>query len=424
MKRLWLWLVIMLLLWPATTVFADDPVVTYDGGRIFVGEDVSLEPGETFDGDLGIFDGTLTMPESSSVNGDVFVTSGDADIAGRVNGNLAIIGGDLVLAETSRVTGDVFGLSAGLDVAGYVEGNLSTLLGDMELRGTAVVKGDLLVTPGDFEREEGAQVQGDVVHEFSIPEIPFLQRQPKDVTPWTPTPLPRLGRPNPEPVGQRIGRFVGRAVSAMFLGLVFIAVGALVVFVWPRATRQVADCIATLPVQSFGLGLLTYLLAAGLEALAAVLMILIILLATALIGTVILLPVGLLLIILSGLVLLPVPLVLAGAMVLGWVGLAILIGERVLKALRIQDAAPLGKAFVGLLITVGLATLLWVIQPACCAWPFVILLTSVGLGAAFHTRFGRQSCRAAKTGAEPDLLPPEAMDEEAGQPDGPVAETS
>ena len=40
----------MLLLLPASTALAGNPGITYDDGRIFVDEDVSLEPGETFRG--------------------------------------------------------------------------------------------------------------------------------------------------------------------------------------------------------------------------------------------------------------------------------------------------------------------------------------------------------------------------------------
>jgi hypothetical protein len=178
-----------------------------------------------------------------------------------------------------------------------------------------------------------------------------------------------------------------------------------------------------MPVQSFGLGLLTFLIAAGLEALATVLMILVILIAAALISTVILIPVGLLLILLSILLLLPVPLALAGAMVLGWVGLAQVIGQQVFKLLKSGYVRPLGAVLVGLLVTVPLAAILWIVQPACCAWPFVVLLTSVGLGAVFHTRFGRQNCQQPGPPAGPELLPAAAMDEETGQPDGPVAGT-
>jgi hypothetical protein len=192
----------------------------------------------------------------------------------------------------------------------------------------------------------------------------------------------------------------------------------LIVFIWPRPTRRVSECISAMPVQSFVLGLLTFLIAAVLEAFAAVLLILIVLVAAALISTVILIPVGLLLILLSVLVLLPVPLALMGGMVLGWVALAELVGQKLGKLLRGGAIQPLGATLLGLLITVPVAALLWVLRPACCAWPFIVLLTSVGLGAVFHTRFGRQDCNQAKA-AETEVLPAEAMDEEAGAPDLP-----
>ena len=168
-----------------------------------------------------------------------------------------------------------------------------------------------------------------------------------------------------------------------------------------------------------GLGLLTFAIAAVLEVVAAVLMVVVILVAAALISTVILIPVGLLLILLSGLVLLPVPLVLAGAVILGWVSLAEILGRKVLSIVKIENTRPLGAVLVGLLLTVSLAATLWVIEPLCCAWPFVILLTSIGVGGVIHSRFGRQQCRGAAPSAPGDVLPIEAMDEELGQPDRP-----
>jgi hypothetical protein len=206
--------------------------------------------------------------------------------------------------------------------------------------------------------------------------------------------------------------------------LVLIALGMLIVFVWPRPARKVSECISAMPVQSFALGLLTFLIAAVLEALAMVLMILVILLAAALISTIILIPVGLLMILLSVLLLLPVPIALLGGMVLGWVALAELLGRKVLTLLKSTDVRPLGATLLGLIITVPIAAILWVAKPVCCAWPFVILLTSIGLGAVIHTRFGRQDCRQTQTTDADELLPPEAMDEEVGLPDMPSDATA
>jgi hypothetical protein len=298
------------------------------------------------------------------------------------------------------------------------------MFGDVELFGTAVVEGDLLVMQGRLDRESGAQVLGEEMSEFPLLNIPLIREQPRlPEPPNVPErPVPPV-RPQQETLGQQVGRFFGRSLTAGFLSLLFIAVGLLVVFVWPRATHRVSECIATMPVLSFGLGLLTFLIAAVLEALAMVLMILIILVAAALLSTVILIPIGLLLIVLSFLVLLPVPLALVGGMVLGWVALAEVVGRQVLKLLRGGAVKSLGATLVGLLVTVPLAAILWIVKPVCCAWPFIILLTSMGLGAVIHTRFGRQSCRNARPPAEPELLPAEAMEDEAGLPDGPVTGT-
>jgi hypothetical protein len=436
-KALWVGLLTLLLLVPATAAFAEQPAQQsawqFDGGRIFTDEDVSLEPGETFDGDLGVFNGDLELPASSNVNGDVFVANGDAVVAGRVNGNVAVLDGDLDLAQGGWVAGDVFTLGGEQEIAGYVRGNLSAVFGDMALRNSAVVEGDLLVAPGSIEREAGAQVMGDEVHDLNIPRIPAIPERPQapevprltpPVAPEVPRVVPRVVQSHGEPLGSRVAGFVGRLFTAGFLSLVFIALGLLIVFVWPKATHRVSDCIAAMPVQSFGLGLLTFLIAGGLEVLAVVLMVVLILVATVLIGTVILIPIGLLLILLSTLLLVPVPLGLAGAMALGWVGLAELVGYRVLKVLKVRDVQRVGATLVGLLITVALAAILWVFQPVCCAWPFVILLTSVGLGAVAHTRFGRQRCRTSTpvAGAPPDEgpLPAGAMDDEAGRPDVPA----
>jgi hypothetical protein len=419
-KGLWLGLLALLLLWPASAVLADGPRIEVDGGRVFVNEDVTLQPGEVFEGDLGIFDGSLTVPEDSVVQGDVFLTNGHARIAGRIDGDLAVIAGSLVLEEGGRVEGDVFATGGGADIAGRIGGSFSSMFGGADLRSTAVVGGDLMVLSGGLDREAGARVLGEVLPEMRLilPERLRAIEVPR-VTPQTP---PRPAFPQRPTLAQDVGQFVGRAFGAGLMSLLFIGLGLLVVLIWPRATTRVAECVRLMPLQSFGLGLLTFFVAAGLEALAAVLMIVVIMVAAALISTVILIPIGLLLILLSVLLLLPVPLALAGAMILGWVGLAEVVGQKVTRVVRAGDVKPLGNALVGLAITVLIAAFFWILKPVCCGWPVIILVSSVGLGAVFHTRFGKQPCQPAAA-ASSELLPPEAMDEEAGHPDQPPPAT-
>jgi hypothetical protein len=423
-------LLLVLLLLPVSTALAGDPGFAYDTGQIFVDEDVTLEPGQTFNGDMGVFNGNLTVPRGSMVNGDLFVTNGDAEIDGQINGSLAVISGDLALGESGLAKGDVFVMSGDQEIAGRVTGDVSVMFGNIDLQETADVDGDVVVLSGSLEREAGAQVRGAEMREIPLPQMPIIPERPRvPERPEIPVPpelpelpervpaVPAMPRIQPETPLQHFGRFVGRAMVAGFLGLIFIALGTLIVIIWPRAIRRVTDCIAIMPLQSFVLGLLTFLIALVLEALAAVLMILVIMVAAALISTIILIPIGLLLILLSVLVLLPVPLALAAGMVLGWVALAELVGRQVVKMLKGGQVQSLGATLVGLIITVSVATLLWLIWPLCCGWPFIILLTSLGLGAVIHTRFGRQSCSQSQPPAEPELLPAEAMDEEAGLPD-------
>jgi hypothetical protein len=277
-----------------------------------------------------------------------------------------------------------------------------------------------MVLSGRLDRETGARVLGEELPEMRLPDIPIIPGWPTvtvvpRVTPQVPS---RPAFPQQPTLVQEVGQLVGRAFGAGLMSLLFIGLGLLVVLIWPRATTRVAECVRLMPLQSFGLGLLTFLIAVGLEALAAVLMIVVIMVAAALISTVILIPIGLLLILLSVLLLLPVPMALAGAMILGWVALAEVVGRKVTRLMKAGNVKPLGNALVGLIITVLVAAFFWILKPVCCGWPFIILLSSVGLGAVFHTRFGRQPCQHAAA-ASSEVLPPEAMEEEAGQPDQP-----
>jgi cytoskeletal protein CcmA (bactofilin family) len=407
-----LWALLVLLALPATAVWADGPdrgtngyEWSFDGGKTYFGEDITVKQGEVVDGDLGVFNGDLTLEDGSVVNGAVFVFNGDANAAGRVNGDLAVMKGDLVVAAAGWVTGELFGMGGTWDIAGHVDGNLSGLFGKTVLRSTAVVGGDVLGGPGDLILEPGVQIGGQV-ERIPVPE------------------LPRLGGGQIDRPGDRFGGFIGRMVASIVLSLALLAAGAAIAAIWPRPTQRVADCIGDLPLRSLGLGLLTFLIAVALEVLAVILFALIGVVSGALMATVILIPVGLVLILLGVLLLFVVPLTLAVGMLLGWVALAEAVGQKLLGAIKVQSAAPVAAVVVGLLATVWLPAVLWLIEPCCLAWPVVVLLTSLGLGAVILTRFGTRRCLPTKlpaVPAEPPVLPVGEMDQEAGQPDIPPA---
>lgn len=427
-NRVWLLLLLLLLLWPAAVVWADDPARgtggyewSFDDGKTFFNEDVTIKQGEVVEGQLGVFNGTLILEEGSVVNGEVFVFNGNVTVGGRVNGDLAVIRGNLLISPAGWVTGELFGMGGTREIAGHVDGNLAGLFGQTLVRSTAIVGGDLLGGPGNLVLEPGAQIGGQV-EELPVPSLPFMEPESESELPeLTPPPLPAWPESRPDTMGQRFGRFVGRMVTVIVLSLALLVVGALIVAIWPRPTQRVAGCIADLPLRSLGLGLLTFLIAAALEVLAVILLALIGVVSAALMATVILIPVGLVLILLGVLLLAVVPLALAVGMLLGWVALADLVGQKVLAAFKAQKVTPLAAVVVGLLATVWLPAVLWLIEPCCLAWPVIILLTSLGLGAVILTRFGTRHCLPAGPAAPAVALPVDAMDQETGQPDGPAA---
>jgi hypothetical protein len=384
-----------------------------------------------FQGPLGIFDGDLMLSEGGVIAGDVFVSGGDAVIAGQIRGGLAVLRGDTRLAAGSSVTGDVFGLNSDQDVAGTVGGNLTNVSGTIVLRSSAVVEGNLLGWRTDVERERGAQVKGQEMERIPMPAIPLLPGWPERLprapgltpaVPALPTP-PELGEAMPplprhrETFGERAAGLAGRVFGATFSSLLLIAIGAIIVLIWPRPIQRVSACMGALPLRSLGLGLLTFLIAIGLEVLAALLLAVLVVIGATLSATIILLPIGLLLILLGVLLLLPVPLALLGGTILGWVSLADLLGRKVLRRLGLRSVSTLGAVVAGLALTIWLPALLFLSDVCCIGWPLVVMLiSSIGVGSVVLTRFGTRPCFAAARKAD-EPLPAEAMDEEAGKPD-------
>lgn len=423
----------LVLLWPAGTAWAtaEGEDWSFDGGKTFVNEDVTVSAGQVLQGPLGLFDGDLTVEAEGRVVGDVFVSGGDAHIAGQITGGLAVMSGDTRLEAGSYVSGDVFGLDSDQDIAGRVGGNLTSVSGQVVLRSSAVIDGNLLGWREGIEREPGAQVKGQELQGIpSVPFLPAVPEPPRLLTPQVPspmTPIPpvpvRPARP-PRSWGQTTTGDVGRVFGATLSSLVLIAVGMLVVIIWRRPVQRVSNCIVALPWRSLGVGVLTVLIAVVVEVVAALLLAVLSVVGATLSATIILLPLGIVLILLGVLLLLPAPLALAAGLIVGWVGLAELLGRRVLGLLRVRDVSPLAAVVLGLALTILLPALLSLSDVCCIAWPAVVLLvSSLGLGSVVLTRFGTRTCFPARGPLAPpaagqgEALPPEAMDAEAGLPD-------
>jgi len=287
-------------------------------------------------------------PGDKVVVGDTFtLPSGET-----LEGSLIVIGGDVTLEENSLVREDMVLTGGNAEVAGEIGGDLVVFGGRVHLQSTAVVNGQLVTIGGHVQRDEGAEVRGGEVEGFGgryFPNLRFYRTYR-----WS---LP----PEGQPVESWLFGRVMAAVRAVFFTLVIMALGVLVIIFLPRHTNQVARVVFSSPLPSLGVGFAVLVITA--------------ILATLLILTCCFSPFGILLL-----------MALAVAVLFGWVAVGLMVGQRLLEAINVQQPiSDVAAVLVGLL----LITLLTYV-PCCLGFLFSIIVSSLGLGAVILTRFGTQ----------------------------------
>lgn len=210
MRRFWILTAVVVLL--AGLFVTAVPASAQDGQTIF-GEPVTVQSGETVNGDLVSFGGPVTIERDGEVRGNVVALGGPVSVAGRVRGDVVALGGPIDLEETATVEGDV--ISAG----------------------------------GPIDRSPEATVRGDVVQGFRFGDLRNF----------------RFGTPN-----GRVDVDEGAGIFSFFLSLLGIgfraaglAVIALLVLIFlPDQTHTVKRMTVEQPIASIGVGILTFLVAA------------------------------------------------------------------------------------------------------------------------------------------------------------------
>jgi len=301
------------LLWP-TTAYAKEP---FDDEVIFGGT-YTLESGESLDGNLVVFGGAITIEDDATVNGDLVLMGGTLNVGGRVNGNIVTIGGAVRLGEQ------------------------------------AFVDGDLVTIGATLNREEGAQVDGQVITGGVFPfdfEPPQVEREELN------------GVHMPSVVDVNVSPMLD-VVWFFFRTFMWSALAVLLVIFLSEHTERIAQAAVTEPLITGGAGLLTAILAP--------------LALIALTVTLILIPVTIVAVV-----------VLVVAWALGWIALGLEVGKRIAKLFN-QEWAPAIAAGVGtfllLFVLGGLSDLL-----PCVGWLPQTLVGLWGLGAVLLTRFGTQN---------------------------------
>jgi len=335
---------VLLIVAPATAAPPIPPIppipVQGDGPRQVLREDLTVEGGQTIEGDVFVYDG------------DVRIHGG-----GRITGNLAVFSGDIDIDSGGVVDGDTTAYRGDVEISGSVGGNLSCLNGDIELRSSARIEGDVSALTGDIQRDEGAYVGGNIVEgpSFRIPSVPSAPQFDFDVR----------GPSRSNPLGAILG-FLLRLIGAVVITGVVALIAGVVVYAQPSLIARTRQTLFEQTALSFVIGLfgnLTLLFLAGLLAV-----------------TLCLLPIAL------------VPmLALIAVNLVGWTVASQLVGERVVQGLK-QSVQPALTVAVGAVVITGVAGLFWAFGGCFRLLGFLFMLgvSSFGTGAVIVPYINRR----------------------------------
>lgn len=312
--------------------------------------------------------GGSTVIKSDEVVNSVLLFGCGARIesGAQVRKDIVSSGSDVVIEDKAVVQGDVVVFGGNLIVAGEVKQDVAVFGGNITLESTAIVGGDLAPIGGNLDRKEGAVVRGNTAPStrgITPPRAPTPPRVPS-ASDWA----ERFNNP--------VSMFFG-LVRGVLGVLAFIALGALTVAFWPVQTKQVADVAQSSALPSLGVGCLTWVAAFTLM----------LLLVITLCGIPFAAFIGLAFIV---------------AMLVGWVALGRLTGEKILTALKLRQADNVVIAAV-----VGVFLLALLSAAPIVGWFAGMVLATLGLGAVVLTRFGtRKYPSVAPAVASPTLPPP------------------
>jgi hypothetical protein len=266
----------------------------------------------------------------------------------KLDGNLFILGGSASLAPGSTVTGDVAMLGGNLQADGLISGDLIALGGLVQMSESTMVEGDVNVLGGDLQGENLAAIEGQINSDNSA-SLPLV------IPGGLHIPVPNFDlHINP----------VWDFLWLLFQSFLWAALAVLVVLFAEKPARRVGQTVASQPLISGGLGLLT----------AVVAPLVLVVVAITIIG-------------------IPVAILGILAMMIAWafgiVAIGAEVGERLAKLGKSDWAFPVSAALGVFLVTLVINTVGKIIP--CVGWLLPFLVGICGLGAVLLTRFGSRS---------------------------------
>lgn len=206
-----------LLLIPTGSAYAQGPGPG-SGGQVIFGSNLTLESGDTYEGDLVVFGGNVTIEENATLNGDLVVFGGTITSNGQMEGDVVVVGGQVKLEES------------------------------------AVVARDVITIGGQLERAEGARIEGDVVNNVA-PHIEFPNGRVPPAVPDIPS-IPAI--PNPS-FNVEYNPFAD-LFWIFFWAVIVSAFAMLIALFWQPQLERAGNLLVSQPLMTGAVGLLALFL--------------------------------------------------------------------------------------------------------------------------------------------------------------------
>ena len=128
------------------------------GGKLRTGDNVTVPADESWDGDLYLLGGRVTV--AGSVDGDLTVLGGQVDVSGTVTGDVLVAGGNVSIA--GDVGGDARIAGGQINLGGTVAEDVAVTGGQVTVPAGGDIGGDLIVAGGQvtMSGSVGGSVEG------------------------------------------------------------------------------------------------------------------------------------------------------------------------------------------------------------------------------------------------------------------------
>jgi cytoskeletal protein CcmA (bactofilin family) len=305
----------------------------------------------------------LVVDSGAIYDGDVIVYSGDVDVraGSQIHGSLVVYSGDIDMEAGAIINGDMIGLSGDADIGGRVGGDVVIWSGDIALAESAVVGGDVSVMTGNIDRAAGASVQGNVIIGPKFPKLPPILQElggvklPGQSTVVEATPLPReQSEWNPAV------RTLLRLILATFVTAFIVLITSLVYYFQPALIHRLRVAVTTQKPTSFVIGLLLNIV--------LTLLMMLTFSSSSVFMALCLAPLSLLAVIFF--------LLLNTG---GWAALSLVVGERILSYTNITSN-PLTALLVGATAMTGAIAFVWALGSCMRPVAYLVMLTLTALG--------------------------------------------